>query len=221
MKFSKTSISIIATSLLLCNAISACAGSSENPVASSGTKNADVDDGMFLQAEDAENRATELGCSGTHEHLIDGKTWYMPCSDHAEWMRLTGDNHDHDNGSAHVTDKESTHHDHDHDHDHDHGNSNMMEVISPDQADVLIEIEFRDGEVTAPANRVSSSIGDRIAFAVVSDVDEFIHVHGVDFMGVISSSSSINYLGFTMETAGIFEVEFENSGAFIIELLAD
>jgi hypothetical protein len=217
MKFSKTSISIIATSLLLCNAISACGVLPRIPLISSGAENGDAGDDTFLQAEDAENRATELGCSGAHEHLIDGKTWYMPCSDHAEWMRLTGDNHDHDDGSAHVTDKESTHHDHD----HDHGNANMMEVISPDQADVLIEIEFRDGEVTAPANRVSSSIGDRIAFAVVSDVDEFIHVHGVDFMGVISSSSSTNYLGFTMETAGIFEVEFENSGAFIIELLAD
>ena len=217
MKFSKTSISIIATSLLLCNAISACGVLPRIPLISSGAENGDAGDDTFLQVEDAENRATELGCSGAHEHLIDGKTWYMPCSDHAEWMRLTGDNHDHDDGSAHVAGKESTHHDHD----HDHGNSNMMEVISPDQADVLIEIEFRDGEVTAPANRVSSSIGDRIAFAVVSDVDEFIHVHGVDFMGVISSSSSTNYLGFTMETAGIFEVEFENSGAFIIELLAD
>ena len=217
MKFSKTSISIIATSLLLCNAISACGVLPRIPLISSGAENGDAGDDTFLQAEDAENRATELGCSGAHEHLIDGKTWYMPCSDHAEWMRLTGDNHDHDNGSAHVTDKESTHHDHD----HDHGNANMMKVISPDQADVLIEIEFRDGEVTAPANRVSSSIGDRIAFAVVSDVDEFIHVHGVDFMGVISSSSSTNYLGFTIETAGIFEVEFENSGAFIIELLVD
>ena len=68
------------------------------PLISSGAENGDAGDDTFLQVEDAENRASELGCSGVHEHLIDGKTWHMPCSDHAEWMRLTGDNHDHDEG---------------------------------------------------------------------------------------------------------------------------
>ena len=60
----------------------------------------------------------------------------------------------------------------------------------------------------------------QIVFSVVSDMDEFIHVHGVDFMGEVSANSSTNYLGFTMEVPGIFEVEFENSGTFITELLA-
>ncbi|MEG3585798.1 MAG: hypothetical protein VX353_00730 [Actinomycetota bacterium] len=120
---------------------------------------------------------------------------------------------------SHHGEKDSDDHGHN-DHDHDHGSSNMMMTMTPDQADVLVEIEFRDGEVTRSANRVSISVGDQIVFSVVSDIDEFIHVHGVDFMGEVFANSSTNYLGFIMEVAGIFEVEFENSGTFIIELLA-
>ena len=116
---------------------------------------------------------------------------------------------------GHHDEKDSDGHGHDH-----HGSSNMMMSMSPNQADALIEIEFRDGEVITSANRVSISIGDQIVFSVVSDMDEFIHVHGVDFMGEVSANSSTNYLGFTMEVPGIFEVEFENSGTFITELLA-
>ena len=116
---------------------------------------------------------------------------------------------------------EGHHGEKDSDHDaHDHGSSKMMTSISPEQADVLVEIEFRGGEVFTPSNRVTVAKGDQIAFAVISDVDEFIHVHGVDYMGEVSSGGSTSYLGFTMDALGIFEVEFENSGIFIIELLA-
>ncbi len=85
---------------------------------------------------------------------------------------------------------------------------------------MLVEIEFRGMEVFTPSNRVTIAKGDQIVFAVISDVDEFIHVHGVDYMGEVSSGGSTNYLGFTMDALGIFEVEFENSEIFIIELLA-
>ena len=105
-------------------------------------------------------------------------------------------------------------------HSHDHDDSSKMMTMSPDQADALIEIEFRNGEVITSSNRVSISIGDQIVFSVVSDTDEFIHVHGIDFMGEVFANSSVNYFGFTMEAPGIFEVEFENSGTFIAELLA-
>jgi len=120
---------------------------------------------------------------------------------------------------SHHGEKDSDDHGHN-DHDHDHGSSNTMMTVSPDQADVVIEIEFLKGEVSTVTNRVSVSIGDQIVLAVVSDVDEFIHVHGVDLIGKVSSVTSINYLGFEMGISGIFEVEFENSGTFITELLA-
>ena len=121
--------------------------------------------------------------------------------------------------SPHSSDESKEASSHDHDHDHDHGSSNAMAVLSPDQADVLIQIEYLEGEVITSETRVSVSDGEVVVFSIISDVDELIHVHGVDYLGEVSSGSSPSYLGFEVEVSGIFEVEFENSRAFITELL--
>ena len=34
--------------------------------------------------EQAEAKALEKGCKGYHEHIQDGKTWYMPCESHSQ-----------------------------------------------------------------------------------------------------------------------------------------
>ena len=107
----------------------------------------------------------------------------------------------------------------DHDHDHEHGSSNAMEALFPEQADVVIEVEYLEGEVITSESRVSASEGDVVVFSIVSDVDELIHVHGVDYLGEVSSGSSPSYFGFKIEASGIFEVEFEDSRTFITELL--
>jgi len=39
---------------------------------------------LFDTIEEAESVAMQIGCEGYHEHNIDGKTWYMPCSTHSE-----------------------------------------------------------------------------------------------------------------------------------------
>ena len=45
-----------------------------------------VQDGkpLFDTIEEAERVAEKLGCKGYHEHEIDGKVWYMPCTTHSE-----------------------------------------------------------------------------------------------------------------------------------------
>ena len=45
-----------------------------------------VQDGKTLYdtIEEAERVAEKLGCEGYHEHEIDGKVWYMPCTTHSE-----------------------------------------------------------------------------------------------------------------------------------------
>lgn len=39
---------------------------------------------LFDSIEEAEKVAKQIGCEGYHEHEIDGKTWYMPCSKHSD-----------------------------------------------------------------------------------------------------------------------------------------
>ena len=41
----------------------------------------------FTTIEEAQDRAEELGCNGTHTHDEDGNLIYMPCSTHAEYER--------------------------------------------------------------------------------------------------------------------------------------
>lgn len=37
---------------------------------------------IYENENDALGAAKDMGCDGTHEHVIDGKTYYMPCTDH-------------------------------------------------------------------------------------------------------------------------------------------
>ena len=45
---------------------------------------------VFTTRAEAESRAKEIGCSGTHFHDADGKRVYMPCASHRDYRRLTG-----------------------------------------------------------------------------------------------------------------------------------
>ena len=41
---------------------------------------------MFKTEEEAEKRAEELGCSGSHQEMYEGEEYYMPCKDHASYL---------------------------------------------------------------------------------------------------------------------------------------
>ena len=51
-------------------------------------------DDMYTTKEEAGARAEELGCSGSHEHSMDGETVYMPCSNMDDYTRITGQEHE-------------------------------------------------------------------------------------------------------------------------------
>jgi len=46
---------------------------------------------VFTTREEADARAEEIGCIGTHSHGEGGQTVYMPCESHEDYERLTGD----------------------------------------------------------------------------------------------------------------------------------
>ena len=46
---------------------------------------------VFTTESEAEVRAEEIGCVGTHSHDTDNGTVYMPCASHADYTRLTGE----------------------------------------------------------------------------------------------------------------------------------
>ncbi|QDP46745.1 MAG: putative portal protein [Prokaryotic dsDNA virus sp.] len=52
----------------------------------------EVSKDTFTTIEEAEERAEELGCSGTHTHDENGELVYMPCSTHQEYERRLAEN---------------------------------------------------------------------------------------------------------------------------------
>ena len=45
---------------------------------------------VYTTEEEAEERAEEIGCEGTHSHETDDGIVYMPCASHADYERITG-----------------------------------------------------------------------------------------------------------------------------------
>ena len=45
---------------------------------------------VFTTLEEAEDRAKEIGCDGTHSHDENGNTIFMPCKTHADYIEAVG-----------------------------------------------------------------------------------------------------------------------------------
>ena len=51
----------------------------------------EIEKDVFTTEAEAEARASEIGCIGTHSHEENGQTIYMPCASHDDYNRLTGE----------------------------------------------------------------------------------------------------------------------------------
>ena len=51
----------------------------------------EVREDVYTTEQEAQERAEEIGCVGTHSHETDDGTVYMPCASHADYVRMTGD----------------------------------------------------------------------------------------------------------------------------------
>jgi len=55
---------------------------------SSSEEKAANDEDIFDNEEDAKKRGKELGCEGSHTHMVDGKEVYMPCATHEVYEQM-------------------------------------------------------------------------------------------------------------------------------------
>ena len=56
-------------------------------------RHADPSQDLYETQEEAEDKAKEIGCVGSHTHEIDGETYFMPCADMSEYEEITGMKH--------------------------------------------------------------------------------------------------------------------------------
>ena len=58
-----------------------------------GERQANPEQDIYKTKEEAEAKAEQIGCVGSHTHEIDGKTYYMPCDKMSDYEEITGMKH--------------------------------------------------------------------------------------------------------------------------------
>ncbi|MGH8825305.1 MAG: hypothetical protein ACRDVN_12610 [Jiangellaceae bacterium] len=81
-----------------------------------------------------------------------------------------------------------------------------------------IEVGITDGTVDTAEDSVEVAVGDTVRMTVSSDVDDEVHVHGVDRTAELSASRPTT-LEFTVDEPGVFEVETHDSHLLLFQLL--
>lgn len=104
-------------------------------------------------------------------------------------------------------------------HAHEGANAGIEAGLAADDADITISATYAGGDVVLDGDdRVEVSIDDVVMITITSDVAEEAHLHGYDILAEVGPGSDGMIL-FTAKTPGRFEIEFEQSGTFIAELV--
>ncbi|MDQ3607323.1 MAG: hypothetical protein M3459_00235 [Actinomycetota bacterium] len=77
-----------------------------------------------------------------------------------------------------------------------------------------VALEFAGGEVVGGVETIEVTAGDEITLTVTSDVQEELHVHGVDLSEDLPPGEEVE-VTFTAEAEGVFEIELHDSGTQI------
>jgi hypothetical protein len=81
----------------------------------------------------------------------------------------------------------------------------------------VIEVQITDGEVHTAADRVDISSGEAIRVVVTSDVDDELHVHGVDQTAALVAGEPTS-VEFSIDEPGVYEVETHDGGLVLLQL---
>ena len=79
------------------------------------------------------------------------------------------------------------------------------------------QVRVKNGKPVGGINKIRVNKGDRVRFAVRSDVSDEIHVHGYDFKKDVTAGGKVSF-SFPAKIDGVFEVELESRGEQIAEL---
>lgn len=80
-----------------------------------------------------------------------------------------------------------------------------------------VTLEFADGEVVGGVQTIEATSGEEVTMTVTSDVEEELHVHGVELREDLPPGEHVE-VTFTPEAEGVFEIELHESGQVIANL---
>jgi plastocyanin len=81
-----------------------------------------------------------------------------------------------------------------------------------------IEVVVVDGTVDTAEDSVDVAVGETVRVTVTSDVDDEVHVHGVEQTADLSAGSPTT-LEFSLAEPGVYEVETHESGLLLLQLI--
>lgn len=96
------------------------------------------------------------------------------------------------------------------------GSEDDEEPAAPDE--LLIAGSLRDGDISVESKRFDVALGTTVRIEFTSDQVEHIHLHGYDLLADVGPDQ-IGEIQFVADSPGAFEVELEDSGRFLFELL--
>src|SRR5918995_3112102 len=82
----------------------------------------------------------------------------------------------------------------------------------------VVEVEIADGRVSTDDDRVEVRRGDTVRIVVASDVDDEVHVHGVEQTAALVAGETAA-VEFIVDEAGLFEVETHEGDLLLFQLL--
>jgi hypothetical protein len=106
----------------------------------------------------------------------------------------------------------------DHSHSGHDGDGVMLLDMDAADADVVIDLSVTDGNVTIDSNRFEVEEGQTVGIIAASDEADRIHVHGYEVLISVSDEEPVD-VAFTADQTGVFEVELEDTGMFLFEIL--
>jgi len=80
-----------------------------------------------------------------------------------------------------------------------------------------VALEFAGGEVVGGVETIEVTSGEEVTMTVTTDVQEELHVHGVDLYEDLPPGEEVA-VTFTPEAEGVFEIELHDSGTQIANL---
>jgi plastocyanin len=89
---------------------------------------------------------------------------------------------------------------------------------APQAAAREIEVAITDGSVDTAEDTVEVAVGETVRVTVTSDVDDEVHVHGVEQTAELSAGRPTT-LAFSLAEPGVYEVETHESGLLLFQLL--
>jgi len=90
--------------------------------------------------------------------------------------------------------------------------------VTPQASVREIEVVIIDGTVDTAEDSVEVAVGDTVRVTVTSDVDDEVHVHGVDQTAELSASRPTT-LELSFAEPGVYEVETHESSLLLFQLL--